>query len=116
MGVLADPVAEMRADVGFVGALVLGEAYVPIDAKKRAAERMARMFAQAGISRERVTFLPGGPHREFLAQYASVDVILDTTPYSGGLTTCEALWQGVPTVTLTGERFCGRHSTSHLRT
>ena len=82
--------------------------------KPENAERMARMFTQAGIARERITFLPGGPHREFLAQYATVDVILDTTPYSGGLTTCEALWQGVPTVTLTGERFCGRHSTSHL--
>ena len=78
------------------------------------AERMADMFAQAGISERRVSILPGGPHREFLAQYANIDAVLDTIPYSGGLTTCEALWQGVPTVTLTGARFCGRHSTSHL--
>jgi protein O-GlcNAc transferase len=77
-------------------------------------ERVTAMFADAGIGADRLTFRAGGPHAEFLAQYADVDVILDTAPYSGGLTTCEALLMGVPVLTIAGDRFCGRHAATHL--
>jgi protein O-GlcNAc transferase len=77
-------------------------------------DRVMAMFADAGIGAERLTFRAGGPHAEFLAQYADVDVILDTAPYSGGLTTCEALLMGVPVLTIAGDRFCGRHAATHL--
>jgi len=43
-----------------------------------------------------------------LAQYAAMDICLDTSPYSGTTTICEALWMGVPVVTIMGERSASR--------
>jgi predicted O-linked N-acetylglucosamine transferase (SPINDLY family) len=76
--------------------------------------RILSMLLDQGIAADRILFHTGGEHAAFLAQYAEVDVVLDTAPYSGGLTTCEALLMGVPVLTVTGDRFCGRHATSHL--
>lgn len=76
--------------------------------------RIISAFMDEGISTDRLIFKDGGLHAAFLAQYAEVDVILDTAPYSGGLTTCEALLMGVPVLTVAGDRFCGRHAAAHL--
>lgn len=76
--------------------------------------RIISMFMDAGVATDRVVFKTGGLHAAFLAQYGEVDVILDTAPYSGGLTTCEALLMGVPVLTVAGDRFCGRHAAAHL--
>jgi protein O-GlcNAc transferase len=76
--------------------------------------RIISLFMDAGISPDRLIFKGGGLHGAFLAQYAEVDIILDTTPYSGGLTTCEALLMGVPVLSVAGDRFCGRHAAVHL--
>ena len=77
--------------------------------------RLMALFRAEGIASDRLIFRTGAPHAEFLAQYSEVDIILDTAPYSGGLTTCEALLMGVPVLTATGDRFCGRHATAHLQ-
>jgi predicted O-linked N-acetylglucosamine transferase (SPINDLY family) len=67
-----------------------------------------------GISTERV-IMKGGVSREmYLDAYKEVDIVLDTFPFSGGTTTCESLWMGVPTVTLIGSTMIARQGASML--
>lgn len=73
-----------------------------------------RKFAAAGLSDERLILRPGTSKQGVLATYNEIDIALDPFPCAGGTTTCEALWMGVPVVSLYGERFGGRHSASHL--
>ncbi|MBN8889600.1 MAG: hypothetical protein BGP12_01810 [Rhodospirillales bacterium 70-18] len=69
-------------------------------------------FATHGVAPERVEFeAVRGTH---MPHYNRIDIALDTFPQTGGTTTCEALWMGVPTVTLVGEAFFERLSYSNL--
>jgi len=77
--------------------------------------RFAARFAPHGIGPERLEFAERTPtNREHLACYGEIDIALDTAPYNGTTTTCEALWMGVPTVTLAGDRHMARVSASLL--
>ena len=71
--------------------------------------------ANAGIAPENVHIAGVIPGREaYLATHAEVDIILDTFPCPGITTTCEALWMGVPTLTLAGNTLLSRQGASLL--
>lgn len=72
-------------------------------------------FRRVGIPEDRL-LLKGvtGTRREHLAMYELVDIALDTFPYHGTTTTCEALWMGVPVVTLAGGTHVSRVGCSLL--
>lgn len=74
-----------------------------------------QQFADRGIDPDRIMLEGPAPHTEFLKTYDRIDLALDTFPYTGGTTTSEALWQGVPMLTLTGDRWLPRVSESILR-
>lgn len=77
-------------------------------------ERIHGRFESLGIPADRVWLENGGSGQSMFNAYNNVDIGLDTFPYSGGLTTCEALWMGVPVVSYPGNRFESRHSLTHL--
>ena len=69
-------------------------------------------LAALSIDAARVELRPYSP--DYLEQYRDIDVALDTLPYNGGLTTCEALYMGVPVVTLRGRSHGSRFGASLL--
>jgi predicted O-linked N-acetylglucosamine transferase (SPINDLY family) len=72
-------------------------------------ERMRARFLAAGLASERLELSGWEPTiGEGLADYANIDIALDPFPYNGTTTTCEALWMGVPVVTLAGRVHAGR--------
>ena len=78
-------------------------------------ERVSTALQELGIGPERVGLLGHTRTRqEHLALYARVDIGLDTFPYNGTTTTCEALWMGVPVLSLVGKRHAGRVGASVL--
>lgn len=77
-------------------------------------ERILALFEVEDVAPDRIILEGMSPHLELLNRYSAVDIALDPFPYSGGVTTIEALWMGVPVVTMPGERFASRHSLSHL--
>jgi protein O-GlcNAc transferase len=78
-------------------------------------ERIVQAIAAHGVDPSRVVVLEPVPTRAMaMAQYRAVDVALDTWPYNGTTTTVEALWMGVPVVSLVGERTAARMGLSIL--
>ncbi|WP_342723451.1 tetratricopeptide repeat protein [Bradyrhizobium sp. B097] len=72
------------------------------------------VLGQGGVPRDRVELVGETEQDKLLVAYGEVDIALDPFPYSAGVTTLEAMWMGVPTVTFVGDTFAGRHSAAHL--
>lgn len=79
-----------------------------------ARDRLRDRLRRFGVAPERLTMVDHLPREDYLLAYAEVDIVLDTFPYPGATTTCEALWMGVPTVTLAGDTLISRQGASLL--
>ena len=77
-------------------------------------ERFRTLFAEQGIGAERLIF--EGPEElgRMMQRYGAIYIALDPTPYNGGTTTLQALWMGVPVITLLGGNFVSRMGASFL--
>jgi predicted O-linked N-acetylglucosamine transferase (SPINDLY family) len=78
-------------------------------------KRLLAFLAMNGVDPARIDLLPPGDRFHYLALHRRIDILLDTWPYNGMTATCDALWMGVPVVTLAGDRHVARVGESLLR-
>jgi len=81
-----------------------------------ARERVRAFFGARGIAAERVELVGHLPRWEYLRLYQRIDIGLDPLPCNGMTTTCDAVWMGVPVLTLPGEMPVSRAGLSLLST
>ncbi len=77
-------------------------------------QQLLTRLNKLGIVAEQIILEEGGSRAQYFKAYHSVDFMLDTFPFPGGTTTCEALWMGVPTLTLAGNTLLQRQGMSFL--
>jgi protein O-GlcNAc transferase len=86
----------------------------PRNQEVRVRRSVAGRFAVHGITADRLIVQDAVPRAAYLAAYQQVDIALDPFPYTGGTTTAEALWMGVPVLTLAGKSFLSRQGVGLL--
>ena len=100
---------QILADVPDARLLLKSRLFGSEEGRSLAVERFERLGLDASHIELR------GFSSDYLAEYADMDIALDTAPYTGGLTTCEALYMGVPVVTLKGGTHGARFGASLLQ-
>ena len=87
----------------------------PASDDRLVASEIRALARAAGIPTDRFELRPLiAEWKDQFAVFGDVDVVLDTVPYAGTTTTCEALWMGVPVVTLLGNAMISRQSAALL--
>ena len=79
-----------------------------------AQQRYAALFAEQGVDKQRLLFEGATPLADMMQAYSAVDIALDPLPYNGGTTTLQAMWMGVPVITLCGGHFVSRMGASFM--
>jgi hypothetical protein len=87
-----------------------------VAAGRRRPGALRERFAAHGIAADRLSLHGPSGLAEMMQAYGEVDLALDPTPYNGGTTTLQALWMGVPVVSLAGGNFVSRMGASFLNT
>jgi predicted O-linked N-acetylglucosamine transferase (SPINDLY family) len=77
--------------------------------------RYLKLFGACGVQPERLELRGVSDLAAMMQEYGDIDIALDPTPYNGGTTTLQALWMGVPVVTLAGANFVGRMGASFMQ-
>ena len=82
--------------------------------KAIAVRELIQLFERLGVVGDRIEFVERVGWGKYIQTYQRIDIALDPFPYGGGITTCDALWMGVPVITLRGKTAVGRGGTTIL--
>jgi predicted O-linked N-acetylglucosamine transferase (SPINDLY family) len=106
-----DPVLQLWARV----LMAVPGSHLATMAPEGAAQRLfADLLQGHGIEPSRLEFFPKTSHREYLEYYQRIDMMLDSFPYNGHTTSLDALWMGVPVITIAGKQAVARAGVSQL--
>lgn len=111
-GKLSDPCAEAWAAI--LRAVPRSRLVLLAGQSVASAEALAARFTALGVASDRLELVYRLPADDYFATYQPLDLALDPFPYGGAVTTCDALWMGVPVLTVAGRDARGRQATSIL--